>query len=51
MSNIPRFIRPSSSFDPDTLTILGDVYDRACTRFEICRTASADPWVNKRVQI
>ena len=33
MSNILKFIRPNSAFDPDTLTILGDVYDRACTRF------------------
>jgi hypothetical protein len=33
MSSIQKFIRPNSAFDPDTLTILGDVYDRACTRY------------------
>jgi hypothetical protein len=32
MSSILKFIRPNSTFDPDTLTILGDVYDRACKR-------------------
>ena len=30
MSSILKLIRPNSIFDPDTLTILGDVYDRAC---------------------
>jgi hypothetical protein len=33
MSNILQFIRPSTTFDPDTLVILGDVYDRACADF------------------
>jgi hypothetical protein len=36
MSNVLKFIRPNSAFDPDTLTILGDVYDRACGRFCSC---------------
>lgn len=33
MSNILKFIRPDAAFDPDTLTILGDVYERACTQY------------------
>ena len=33
MSNILKFVRPNTDFDPDTLTILGDVYDRACAGF------------------
>jgi hypothetical protein len=33
MSSILKFIRPNSTFDPDTLTLLGDVYDRACASF------------------
>jgi hypothetical protein len=32
MSNILQFLKPNVTFDPDTLLILGDVYDRACTR-------------------
>jgi hypothetical protein len=39
MSNILKFIRPHSTFDPDTLTILGDVYDRACVRFCSCQSS------------
>jgi hypothetical protein len=35
MSNVLKFVRPGSAFDPDTLTVLGDVYDRACASF--CR--------------
>ena len=41
MSSIEKFIRPSSSFDPDTLTILGDVYDRVCAQFCSCRQSPA----------
>ena len=41
MSNILRFIRLHSDFDPDTLTILGDVYDRACDRFCGCQPSPA----------
>jgi hypothetical protein len=41
MSNILKFIRPDSAFDPDTLTILGDVYDRACARYCGCRSSPA----------
>jgi hypothetical protein len=41
MSNILKFIRPHSTFDPDTLTILGDVYDRACARFCSCQSSPA----------
>jgi hypothetical protein len=33
MSSILKFTRPGATFDPDTLTVLGDVYDRACARF------------------
>jgi hypothetical protein len=33
MSSILKFIRGNSTFDPDTLTVLGDVYDRACAQF------------------
>jgi hypothetical protein len=33
MSSILKFMRADAAFDPDTLTILGDVYDRACSRF------------------
>jgi len=29
MSNILQFIRPTSSFDPETLIVLGSAYDRA----------------------
>jgi hypothetical protein len=48
MSSIQKFIRPNSSFDPDTLTVLGDVYDRACARFCGCRTTPAcDAMANK----
>lgn len=32
MSNVLKFMRANHSFDPDTLTILGDVYDRACAQ-------------------
>jgi hypothetical protein len=39
MSNILKFIRPQTTFDPDTLTILGDVYDRACDRFCRCQSS------------
>lgn len=41
MSSIIRFIRPDSTFDPDTLTILGDVYDRACANLCGCRVSAA----------
>jgi hypothetical protein len=41
MSNILKFIRPQTTFDPDTLTILGDVYDRACARFCRCQSNPA----------
>ena len=41
MSNILEFIRPHSAFDPDTLTILGDVYDRACDGFCSCQSSRA----------
>jgi|HubBroStandDraft_2_1064218.scaffolds.fasta_scaffold860021_2 hypothetical protein len=48
MSNILKFIRPDSAFDPDTLTILGDVYDRACARFCSCQPSPAcDEMANK----
>jgi hypothetical protein len=48
MSNILKFIRPDSAFDPDTLTILGDVYDRACARFCGCPSSLAcDEMANK----
>ncbi len=48
MSNILKFIRPDSAFDPDTLTILGDVYDRACARFCSCQPSLAcDEMANK----
>jgi hypothetical protein len=48
MSSIQKFIRPNSSFDPDTLTVLGDVYDRACADFCGCRTSAAgDAMANK----
>jgi hypothetical protein len=30
MSNILKFIQQNTTFDPDTLLLLGDVYDRAC---------------------
>jgi hypothetical protein len=33
MSNVLKFIRANSNFDPNTLTVLGDVYDRACSSF------------------
>jgi hypothetical protein len=33
MSDISQFILPGTAFDPGTLLILGDVYDRACARF------------------
>jgi hypothetical protein len=38
MSNIVQFVCPETSFDPETLAILGDVYDRACSRY--CRARS-----------
>jgi hypothetical protein len=48
MSNILKFIRPDSAFDPDTLTILGDVYDRACARLCGCQSSPAcDEMANK----
>ena len=31
MSGVLKFIRPGSNFDPDMLTVLGDVHDRACS--------------------
>lgn len=40
MSSILKFMRANASFDPDTLTVLGDVYDRACA--SLCRCKS-DP--------
>jgi hypothetical protein len=40
MSNVLKFIRPDCAFDPDTLTILGDVYDRACDRFCSCQPSA-----------
>jgi hypothetical protein len=39
MSGILRFKRPDAAFDPDTLTILGDVYDRACASFCECKSS------------
>ena len=33
MSSVLKFIRGNATFDPDTLTVLGDVYDRACSSF------------------
>ncbi len=41
MSSIVKFIRANSTFDPDTLTVLGDVYDRACSSFCGCKTSPA----------
>jgi hypothetical protein len=41
MSSILKFIRADSTFDPDTLTVLGDVYDRACSSFCSCRSSLA----------
>jgi hypothetical protein len=41
MSNILKFIRPQTGFDPDTLTVLGDVYDRACASFCGCQSNPA----------
>jgi hypothetical protein len=41
MSNILKFIRPHTTFDPDTLAILVDVYDRACARFCGCQSSPA----------
>jgi hypothetical protein len=41
MSSILKFTRPNSAFDPDTLTVLGDVYHRACARFCSCRSSPA----------
>jgi hypothetical protein len=40
MSNILQFIRPETAFDPETLAILGDVYDRACRRYCPARSAA-----------
>jgi hypothetical protein len=39
MSKILQFIRPETAFDPEILAMLGDVYDRACSRY--CRAKSA----------
>ena len=48
MSNILKFIRPDSAFDPDTLTILGDVYDRACASFCSCQPSpTCDEMANR----
>jgi hypothetical protein len=33
MSNILQFIRSETAFDPETLSVLGTVYDRACTGY------------------
>jgi hypothetical protein len=41
MSSILKFMRPGAAFDPDTLTILGDVYDRACDGFCGCKSSPA----------
>lgn len=36
MTNVSKFIRPNVHFDPETLTVLGDVYDRACANYCGC---------------
>jgi hypothetical protein len=41
VSNILKFIRPNTSFDPDFLTVLGDVYDRACAQYCSCKSSKA----------
>lgn len=48
MSSILKFIRANATFDPDTLTVLGDVYDRACFSFCSCQSSPAcDEMANK----
>jgi hypothetical protein len=41
MSSLLKFIRPNSDFDPDTLTVLGVVYDQACAHFCSCQSSPA----------
>jgi hypothetical protein len=48
MTNVSRFIRPDSHFDPETLTVLGDVYDRACANYCGCKvSATCDEMANR----
>lgn len=48
MTNVSRFIRPDSHFDPETLTVLGDVYDRACANYCGCQaSATCDEMANR----
>ena len=48
MSNVSKFIRPNSHFDPEILTVLGDVYDRACDGYCGCKvSATCDAMADK----
>jgi hypothetical protein len=40
MTNVSKFIRANSHFDPETLTVLGDVYDRACDSYCGCKAST-----------
>jgi hypothetical protein len=49
MSSILKFTRPGTTFDPDTLTILGDVYDRACASLCRCSVSAACDAMAERI--
>lgn len=51
MSSVLKFMRDGAAFDPDTLTILGDVYDRACSAFCRCPSSPACDEMANRIFI